>query len=141
VLPWERTKQPWSRLHIDFAGPYQQKIFLIVVDSFSKWLEVVLVPSFDSKSAISALRNLFATHGLPDTIVSDNGTSFSSQEFRSFATNNGIRHVMVAPYHASSNGQAERMVQTTKDALRRIVSGDWQLRLARILLSPHVTPH
>ncbi|XP_054288291.1 uncharacterized protein K02A2.6-like [Macrosteles quadrilineatus] len=141
VLPWEKTKQPWSRLHIDFAGPFQNKLFLIVVDSFSKWLEVVLVPSTDSRSTIKVLRSLFATHGVPDTIVSDNGSAFTSQEFRSFNESNGIRHVVVAPYHSSSNGQAERMVQTTKNSLRRILQGDWQKRLAQFLISSHITPN
>ncbi|XP_054277784.1 uncharacterized protein K02A2.6-like [Macrosteles quadrilineatus] len=141
VLPWEKTKQPWSRLHIDFAGPFQNKLFLIVVDSFSKWLEVVLVPSTDSRSTIKVLRSLFATHGVPDTIVSDNGSAFTSQEFRSFNESNGIRHVVVAPYHPSSNGQAERMVQTTKNSLRRILQGDWQKRLAQFLISSHITPN
>ncbi|XP_054272675.1 uncharacterized protein K02A2.6-like [Macrosteles quadrilineatus] len=141
VLPWEKTKQPWSRLHIDFAGPFQNKLFLIVVDSFSKWLEVVLVPSTDSRSTIKVLRSLFATHGVPDTIVSDNGSAFTSQEFRSFNESNGIRHVVVASYHPSSNGQAERMVQTTKNSLRRILQGDWQKRFAQFLISSHITPH
>lgn len=140
-LPWERTKQPWSRLHIDFAGPFQNKIFMIVVDSYSKWLEVVLVSSTDSAAAIQALRTMFSTHGLPDMIVSDNGTAFTSSQFKSFMETNGIRHILVAPYHPSSNGQAERMVQTTKDSLKRIISGDWKLRLAQFLLSSHVTPH
>ncbi|KAJ8385580.1 hypothetical protein AAFF_G00184420 [Aldrovandia affinis] len=58
-----------------------------------------------------------------------------------FARRNSIRHVTTAPYHPSSNGQAERMVQTTKEALSRITVGDWQTRLARFLLSQHITPN
>ena len=38
--PWEWPSQPWSRLHIDFAGPFEGKMFLVVVDSHSKWLDV-----------------------------------------------------------------------------------------------------
>ncbi|KAJ8348961.1 hypothetical protein SKAU_G00275500 [Synaphobranchus kaupii] len=78
-----------------------------------------------SSSAVSsALRLLFATHGLPDVIVSDNGAAFTSAEFKEFAKRNGIRHVTTAPYHPSSNGQAERMVQTTKEALSKITGKD-----------------
>ncbi|RXN22450.1 Transposon Ty3-I Gag-Pol poly [Labeo rohita] len=141
VHPWEWTTKRWSRLHIDFAGPFQGKVFLIVVDAHSKWLEVSLMSSMSSSAVINTLRLLFATHGLPDVIVSDNGTAFTSSEFQEFADRNGIRHVTTAPYHPSSNGQAERMVQTTKEALSRITKGEWQTRLACFLLSQHITPN
>ncbi|KAJ8349133.1 hypothetical protein SKAU_G00277220 [Synaphobranchus kaupii] len=139
--PWEWTTKKWSRLHIDFAGPFQDKTFLLVVDSHSKWLEVSMVSSMSSSAVTSALRFLFATHGLPDVIVSDNGAAFTLAEFKEFAKRNGIRHVTTAPYHPSSNGQAERMVQTTKEALSKITVGDWQTRLVRFLLSQHITPN
>ncbi|XP_051545274.1 uncharacterized protein K02A2.6-like [Myxocyprinus asiaticus] len=141
VHPWEWMTKRWSRLHIDFAGPFQGNIFLIVVDAHSKWLEVSLMSSMSSSAVINTLRLHFATHGFPDVIVSDNGASFTAAEFQEFAEHNGIRHVTTAPYHPSSNGQAERMVQTTKEALSRITKGEWQTRLARFLLSQHVTPN
>uniref|UniRef100_A0A803JUZ6 Gypsy retrotransposon integrase-like protein 1 n=1 Tax=Xenopus tropicalis TaxID=8364 RepID=A0A803JUZ6_XENTR len=140
VHPWEVTRSPWSRLHIDFAGPFQGQTFFLVVDSFSKWLEVVSVASATTHAVIQVLRKLFATHGLPDTIVSDNGAQFTSADFRAFMESNLIRHVTTAPFHPSSNGQAERMVQTTKDALKRIIDGDWNYRLAKFLLQQHITP-
>ncbi|KRZ71620.1 Transposon Tf2-11 polyprotein [Trichinella papuae] len=138
---WEETDQPWSRLHIDFAGPCQGKTFLVVVDSYSKWLEVRPVPTTSSAAAISNLRQLFTTHGLPEVIVSDNATAFTSKEFQRFMVSNAIRHITIAPYHPASNGQAERMVQTVKKALQRIVKGNWNIHLARFLLSQHITPN
>eukprot|EP00731_Ephydatia_muelleri_P018998 Em0011g1038a len=95
------------------------KIFLIVVDSYSKWLEVVPVASTSSQQTIKELRHMFATHGLPEIVVSDNGTAFSSTEFGHFMKHNGIRHIRCAPYHPSSNGLAERAVQTFKEAMRK----------------------
>ncbi|XP_039590611.1 uncharacterized protein K02A2.6-like [Polypterus senegalus] len=139
--PWEWPAKAWSRIHIDFGGPFQGKVFFILVDSHSKWLEVSLLRSMSANAAIDTLRLIFATHGLPDIIVSDNGAAFTSVEFKEFTERNGIRHVTTAPYHPSSNGQAERMVQTTKDALRRIIAGNWQTRLARFLLSQHTMPN
>ncbi|XP_017469582.1 PREDICTED: uncharacterized protein K02A2.6-like [Rhagoletis zephyria] len=139
---WETTKNPWSRLHVDFAGPFQGKIFFIVVDSFSKWLEVFLVKSTSSQSAIKPLRSLFATHELPDEIVSDNGTAFTSDELKTFMQDNLNRHIRCAPFHPSSKGQAERMAQTTKDFLKK--TPEWQdidLRLSRFLFNRHITPH
>ncbi|KRX27995.1 Transposon Tf2-8 polyprotein [Trichinella nelsoni] len=138
---WEETDQPWWRLHIDFAGPCQGKTFLVVVDSYSKWLEVRPVPTTSSAVAISNLRQLFTTHGLPEVVVSDNATAFTSREFQNFMVSNAIRHITITPYQPASNGQAERMVQTIKRALQRIVKGDWNIHLARFLLNQHITPN
>eukprot|EP00731_Ephydatia_muelleri_P015662 Em0009g86a len=82
--------------------------------------------------AIKILRNLFATHGLPEIVVSDNGSAFTSAEFQTFVKRNGIKHVRSAPYHPSSNGQAERVVQTFKEAILK-TTGDLDARLARFL--------
>ncbi|XP_042150746.1 uncharacterized protein K02A2.6-like [Ixodes scapularis] len=139
--PWEFARNPWSRIHIDFAGPFQGKVFLLVVDAHSKWLEVIQIASMSSAAVCQRLRVLFATHGVPDTIVSDNGTAFVSQEFEEFLQRNQIRQVKVAPYHPSSNGQVERMVQETKQVLRRMEGGDMATKLARFLLSQHILPH
>ena len=80
--PWEWHDRPWSRIHIDFAGPFMGKMFLIVVDAHLKWMEVSIVQSATSNSTLEKLRGLFATHGLPEVIVSDNGTAFTSTEFQ-----------------------------------------------------------
>uniref|UniRef100_A0A5S6QAX4 RNA-directed DNA polymerase n=1 Tax=Trichuris muris TaxID=70415 RepID=A0A5S6QAX4_TRIMR len=140
VHPWEIPRNPWSRLHVDFAGPFQGEQFLIVVDAYSKWLEVKRMTSATATNTIKVLRELFATHGLPDSIVSDNGSQFKSDEFQTFCKNNLIRSILISPYHPSSNGQAERMVQTTKRALNKMVHGSWNKRLARFLLTSHISP-
>lgn len=138
--PWEIPRQPWSRIHIDFAGPFQGQNFLIVVDAYSKWIEASLMRNTSASSTIAVLRALFATHGIPDSIVSDNGPQFSSSEFQEFCKRNLIQSILVSPYHASSNGQAERTVQTTKNSLRKIIHGDWHHKLASFLLTSHITP-
>ncbi|XP_060094825.1 uncharacterized protein K02A2.6-like, partial [Heteronotia binoei] len=106
VQSWESTKTPWSRLHMDFAGPFHGWTLLILVDSYSKWLEVVQVPSPSSQATITALRAIFATHGLPETIVTDNGTAFTSAVFQDFLARNLIRQIRSAPFHPATNGQA-----------------------------------
>ena len=75
------------------------------------------------------LRHTFATHGLPDILVSDNGTAFTSAEFQFLAKANGFRHVRSAPYHPATNGLAECAVQTLKNALKRM-TGDVETCLA-----------
>ena len=66
---------------------------------------------------------MFAAYGIPTTIVSDNGTNFSSAEFRNFLQMSGVKyHKQTAPYHPETNGQAERSVQTVKRALKAMGS-------------------
>ncbi|XP_026551964.1 uncharacterized protein K02A2.6-like, partial [Pseudonaja textilis] len=137
---WESANAPWSRLHVDLAGPFHGKTFLIVVDSFSKWIDVALLLSTTTRAIAQALTRLFVTHGLPDTIVSDNGSQFTSTDFSRYVTNLGIQHILMAPFHPSSNGLAERAVRTTKEALARFSQDDWHSRLSRFLISQHSTP-
>ena len=69
---------PWPRIHIDYAEPYKGEMFLAVMDTYSRWLEVHLMKSIKSAATIENLRDMFATHGLPATLVSDNGSNFTS---------------------------------------------------------------
>uniref|UniRef100_A0A5S6QMM6 RNA-directed DNA polymerase n=1 Tax=Trichuris muris TaxID=70415 RepID=A0A5S6QMM6_TRIMR len=140
-LTWNWTPQPWSRIHVDFAGPFHGKTYLLVMDSHSKWLEVEPVPSMDAKEAIHQLARIFAVHGLPDTLVSDNGPAFNSAAFRRFCLSNQIRFLRIAPYHPASNGQVERVVHTTKQALRMMAPDRWEIKLSRFLLNYRLTPH
>ncbi|XP_026568106.1 uncharacterized protein K02A2.6-like [Pseudonaja textilis] len=137
---WESANAPWSRLHIDLAGPVHGKTFLVVVDSYSKWIDVALLPTTTTQAVVKALTRLFVTHGLPDTLVSDNGPQFTSCEFSMYVANLGIRHVLTAPFHPASNGMAERAVRSAKEALARFGQENWHSKLSRFLLSQHTTP-
>ena len=74
--------------------------------------------STTAAKTIGVLRHLFSSHGLPEQVVSDNGPQFISKEFSTFMKSNAIKHIRYAPYHPSSNGAAERFVQTFKQAMR-----------------------
>ena len=89
---------------------------------------------------ITKLRTVFATQGLPRKVVTDNGSSFTSEEFRTFMSDNGIVHVTSAPYHPSSNGLAERAVQTVKQGLKRTPGTSMQERLLKVLFTYRITP-
>jgi hypothetical protein len=86
---------------------------------------------------------VFARFGLPDQLVSDNGPQFTSVEFAQFLKQNGIKHILNAPYHPSSNGLAERFVQTFKRAMRAGERDGLSLnhRLSEFLFSYRATPH
>lgn len=68
------------------------KMLLIVVDSYSKWIEAEIVTSASSALTVKKLRRLFATFGLPVTVMLDNGPAFVGEEFEIFVKRNGIRH-------------------------------------------------
>lgn len=114
LQPWEWPARPWAPLHLDFAAPLLGHMFLILVDAHSKWMEVKLVKTATSTITIEHLRNIFATHGLPEMLVTDNASYFTSVEFQDFMKLNGVRHVTLAPYHPATNGLAEGAVQTVK---------------------------
>jgi hypothetical protein len=139
--PWETPTEPWKRIHMDFAGPFLSKMFLIVVDAYSKWLEVAVMNEATSISTTNKLRQMFATHGIPQVTVSDNGPAFVGDDFKQFIQKNGIKHVYSAPYHPASNGQAKRMVRTFKEAMKTLKAGDIQTKLDRLLYKYRTMPH
>ena len=117
------------------------KMFLIVVDSHSEWFEVEMMPSITIEATIAKLRDMFARYGIPQQLVSDNGSQFTSEEFCKFMKANGIKHTLVAPYHPRSNGQAERFVQTFKQFFKAEDSDSIMQSLARFLFSYRTTPN
>ena len=80
-------------------GPFMGKMFLVIVDSYLKWVEVFPVSNSTSQTTINCLRTCFATYGLPQSCVSDNRSFFTSEEFESFMKKNSILHIKSAPYH------------------------------------------
>lgn len=141
---WEYPKSPWERIHIDYAGPVAGKMLLIIVDAYSKWLEVKVTSSSTSTATIGILDELFATYGVPTTVVSDNGRQFISDEFETFLKMSGVKyHKLTAPYHPSTNGQAEKCVGTTKNALLKMetTQGSLQRNLNEFLRQYRKAPH
>ncbi|KAG1927827.1 K02A2.6-like [Pimephales promelas] len=138
--PWNWPEKPWQRLHVDYAGPFMGKMFLVLIDAHSKWMDVYPVNSATSAATIECLRKSFSNQGLPELIVSDHATCFVSAEVKEFLNKNGVQHVTSAPYHASSNGLVERAVQIIKGMLKKCVEGSIATKLARVLFSYRITP-
>ena len=127
---------------MDFAGPFMGSMFLVVVDAYSKWLEVIPMTTTSAGKTIALLRQLFARYGLPQILVSDNGPQFTTKEFEECMRANGVHHMRGAPYHPATNGEAERFVQTFKQSLKRGKEDDGTMeqKLAQFLLMNHTTP-
>ena len=139
--PPEVLMQPWQWSIVDHYSPYRGQMFLLLVDSHSKWVKVSPVSSSSSAVTISKLTTWFAIHGLPCTIVFDNGTAFTSAAFQEFCQKNGIHHMTSPAYHPASNGLAEHGVGIIKEALSKQGSGDVQCKLDSILFRYQSVPH
>ena len=103
--------------------------------------------STTAEKIIELLRLVFATHGLPEQVVSDSGPPFNLEECKRFMKSNGIRHLCSSPYHLSSNGLAERLVQTFKQTMKRRANQRLTVQqrsenfLLRYPITPHLTTH
>ncbi|XP_055344840.1 uncharacterized protein K02A2.6-like [Paramacrobiotus metropolitanus] len=119
---WPVAENPWQRVHVDFAGPFHNEMFLVIVDSFSKWPEVIKMRRTQSGDVIAVLEHLCGRYGYPKQLVTDNGPQFTSAEFADYCKENGIAHLRTAPGHPQSNGQAERYVGAFKDAMTKMLA-------------------
>ena len=86
----------WTHLHMDFAGSVEGRYILIIVDAHSKWSEATCAPSTSSSALIEMLQLLFTRFGLPESMVTDNGTGFVSKEFGEFLRSNGCEGLRLA---------------------------------------------
>ena len=140
-LVWPKT--PWYRLHLDYAGPFHGRMWLVLVDASSKWAEIIPVKEANSRNTILALESIFARFGLPQQIFSDNGSQFTSDEFRAFCRYRRITHICSTPWHPRSNGEAERMVRTFKNMIKKENPGSHEVieATAKMLATYRTTPH
>jgi hypothetical protein len=92
---------------------------------------------------INALDKIFARHGLPDKLTSDNGPQFRSEEFREFLQRNAIQHRKTTPYWPQANGEVERMNRSILKAIRaaNLEKKNWRSELQNFLLAYRTTPH
>ena len=139
--PWSWPSRPWARVHLDYAGPIEGHYLLIMIDAHSKWIEALPTQPTPSHATIELLRSIFAQFGLPETIVSDNGSCFVSEKFQQFLKAHGIKQITSAPYHPSSNGLAERAVQIVKKGLKKTTEGSIKCRIAKVLFAYRNIPH
>ena len=124
---------PWQAIAADLFH-LKGTEYLVVVDYFSRFPEVIQLRSTTSQSVINSLKAIFARHGIPETLRPDNGPQFVSQEFTEFSSDYQFTHITSSPHFSSSNGQAERTVQPIK---RLIKDADDPFA---VLLSYRVTP-
>lgn len=109
---------PWQRVAVDLCT-FKGNDFLIIVDYYSRWIEILHVRVTSAAACIAKLKDSFARFGIPMELISDNGPQFASSDFKLFAKKYGFTHTTTSPYLPNANGEAERAVQTAKGILRQ----------------------
>jgi hypothetical protein len=109
---------PWQKVGTDLFE-WKQVNYILIVDYYSRFIEIAKLSSTTSESIINHMKSIFARHGIPREVISDNGPQYSSMMFKKFAEDYGFNHVTSSPRYPQANGEAERAVQTIKDLLKR----------------------
>lgn len=109
---------PWQVLGSDLFTLINEDD-LIVVDYYSKFIEVVKLENTRSKTVITHMKSMFARHGIPYEVRSDNGPQYTSKEFKDFSRSWCFEHKTSSPYNPQGNGLAEKTVQTVKRMLEK----------------------
>ncbi|XP_033126935.1 uncharacterized protein K02A2.6-like, partial [Anneissia japonica] len=135
---------PWQRLHIDFCGPLPTgEYLLVVIDRYSRYPEVEIVKSTNIQSVIPKLDRIFATHGIPLQVITDNGPPFNGSDFSKYMQLLGIKFTPCTPKWPQGNAEVERFNQPLMKAIQAATIEDrkWQQEIQRFLLQYHSTPH
>ena len=134
---------PWGDIAVDLLEIHCGNHLLLVVDNYSRWPEVILLKKTDASHVTRAMEGIFQTHGIPDSVRSDNGLPFSSAEFEGFLDYLGIVHLKGIPYGPQSNGEVERCIKTLLKIMRitTLEGKDWKKALQNFLFQYRTTPH
>ena len=109
---------PWIKIGTDLLE-WKGSSYLLVVDYYSRYIELAKLSLLTSSSIINHLKSIFARHGVPETVMSDNGPQYSAAVFKEFSKEYSFTRVTSSPKFPQSNGAAERAVKTVKGLLNK----------------------
>jgi hypothetical protein len=121
LTPWPQAPCVWHRLHADFLGPLYGKMYLVIIDAYSKWPEVFVMANITARKTIEIFKSVYVRFGYPFHLVTDNGPTWTSDEFKTFCKCTGVKQSFTPTYYPPTNGLAERFVETFKSHVIKIV--------------------
>lgn len=136
LLPHTVPEYPWQKVGCDIFT-FRGQDHLLVVDYFSKYMEVEKLKSKTAAGVINKLQTIFSRYGVPETLVADN-MPCASAEFLRFAGNWNFQLITSSPNYPQSNGQAERSIQTVKKLMKKAHESGQSV--ARAFLHLRATP-
>jgi len=131
-------RNPMNKIEIDIQEPYPKskrgnRNIIVATDYLTRFLIAKVAKTVNSSTVIKFIENLMLEHGTPLIIQTDQGTMFTSAEFKQFLKDNKIRQHFSTPYHPQTQGQVERMNKTLNQRIRLSVdpheSLDWDLHV------------
>ena len=137
-------KKPWDVIAVDFSGPYPDGHYnLVAIDKRTRYPEVAKTHSTAFQPTKEKLKTMFATHGTPRQLESDNGPPFNSREFAEFAKTEGFHHHRVTPEHARANGEAESFMKLLNktEQITHLKGGNSSIAIQEMLTGYRSTPH
>lgn len=145
--PLKRKKLPdaaWIDVAIDFLGPLpSHDHLLVIVDYYSRWIEVKIMKVITSERVIEVLEEIFTRNGYPRSITLDNGRQFVSREFENYCSVQKIQLNKTTPYFPQENGQVERQNRSLMKRIKisHTLNRDWKKDLQDYLKMYYTTPH
>ena len=136
--------KPWEEVAVDLMGPLPSgEHLLVLVDYYSRWIEVDVIRTTSSKTIIHCLDAQFARHGLPKGLRTDNGSNLVSKEVEDYLNEMGIEHRYTTPLWPRANGEVERQNRSLLKSMRaaHAEGQNWREELNRFLLAYRSTPH
>ena len=130
--------EPRRTVHMNFCGPFPTREYLfVVINAYSRYPEVEIVHSTAAHSTIPKMNRIFATHGIPRVVKSDNGQPFASKEIKGYMEEKGIKHSPITPLLLQVNSEAENFMKLVTKAIRaaHVEGRDWQKDLHQFLLN------
>lgn len=133
ILQPEPPCYPWQILSSDLFE-FKGNQYLLISDKYSKFPIVRKLTGITSRAIINHLKSIFAEHGIPERLTTDNGPQYTSQEFHDFMQAYGVEHNTSSPMYPQSNGSPERMVQAVEISPRNVT------RKVKILILDYYHP-
>ncbi|XP_025262544.1 uncharacterized protein K02A2.6-like [Camponotus floridanus] len=138
IIPKRLQSTVLKQLHVAHPGPIHGQWVLVIVDSYSKFVEAGWFSTITAATC-RYLRRLFSQYGSPEVLVSDNGTQFTSVEFAQLCVEFRILHLRTPPGHPQLNGQAERMIRTLKSSIDTSQSSQLETELNKFVYAYNYT--
>lgn len=97
---------PWQKVGTDLFY-WKNNQYLLIVNYYSRYIEISKLSGTTADDIINHTKTIFARHGIPEVVYSDNGPQFQSDVYKQFALECQFTHLTSSPYFPQSNGEAE----------------------------------